>query len=63
MDSAIPCSVCNETGHRPRKCPALHEMLKEGFYAGGGGGGGHSHDDDDEKVTGEAPHPTCPSTQ
>jgi hypothetical protein len=59
MDSAIPCTVCNTPGHVPRKCPTLHEMLKEGFYSGGGGGGGHSHDDD-EKVTTEVPPPVCP---
>jgi hypothetical protein len=48
MNSASPCSICKENGHSAKKCPSLHDVLKEGFYSGGGGGGGHSHDEDDE---------------
>ena len=61
MESALPCTVCQQPGHTPRKCPTLWEMLKEGFYSGGGGGGGHSHDEDDEKLTSEVPKPVCPA--
>jgi hypothetical protein len=50
MNSASPCSICKENGHSAKKCPSLHDVLKEGFYSGGGGGGGHSHDDDDERA-------------
>ncbi len=49
MNSAVPCSICNEGGHKCADCPTLYEPLKEGFYSGGGGG--HSHgDDEDEKI-------------
>lgn len=55
MQSAAPCSICKEGGHRESKCPALYDPLKEGFFSGGGGGGGgHSHDDDEERA-GAAP--------
>ena len=30
-----------------RKCPDLHDPLKEGFHSGGNGGQGHSHDEED----------------
>lgn len=60
MDSTLPCSVCKEPGHRSRKCPTLHELLKEGFYSGGGGGGGHDHEED-EKMMKDIPFPTCPT--
>lgn len=62
MDSQLLCTICNEPGHHPRKCPVLHEMLKEGFYSGGGSGGGHTHDDD-EKMTNSIAFITCPSTK
>jgi hypothetical protein len=45
MNSAYPCSICQEGGHKASKCPELHHPEK----ASGGGGGGHDHDDD-EKV-------------
>lgn len=48
--NSTPCSVCNEAGHHPSKCPTLVDPLKPGFHSGGGGGGSHSHDDDDEKL-------------
>ena len=48
MNSAVPCNICNEGGHKASDCPTLYDPLKEGFYSGGGGGGGHSHDDEDE---------------
>jgi len=52
MDSAIPCKVCSDHGHKSSKCPQLYDALKEGFFSGGGsGGGGHSHDDDDGEHT------------
>lgn len=44
MSSATVCTVCKEQGHGPKKCPQLHDVLKDGFYTGGGG---HSHDDDE----------------
>lgn len=44
------CMICGDGDHAARRCPALWEPLKEGFYSGGGGGGGHSHDDDDERA-------------
>ena len=47
MDSAVPCSICNEGGHKASDCPCLYDALKEGFYSGGGGGGSHSHDEED----------------
>ena len=45
MNSASPCSICKEGGHKASKCPELYHPEK----ASGGGGGGHDHDDD-EKV-------------
>ena len=48
MQSAKPCSICSEGGHRESKCPELRAPLREGFQGGGGGGGGgHDHDDDE----------------
>lgn len=47
--NAIPCSICNEGGHKSSLCPSLYAPLKEGFYAPPAG---HrpSEDDDDEKL-------------
>jgi hypothetical protein len=49
MNSAAPCLVCNEAGHKADHCPRLCDPLKPGFQSpppGGGGGGG----EDDEKI-------------
>jgi hypothetical protein len=46
----IPCTICQEDGHKAAKCPTLVDPLKPGFSGAGGGGGGHSHDDDDERA-------------
>ena len=46
MNSAFPCSICKEGGHKAAKCPELYHPEK----ASGGGGGGHDHDDEEEKV-------------
>jgi hypothetical protein len=46
----IPCTICQEDGHKASKCPTLHSPLTPGFHQGGGGGGGHSHDDDDDEA-------------
>ena len=45
----IPCTICQQGGHRASKCPELTAPLRPGFFAPSGGGG-HSHDDDDEKL-------------
>lgn len=50
MNSAAPCSVCKEGGHKTTKCPTLVAPLAPGFQGGGGGGGGHSHDDEEERL-------------
>jgi hypothetical protein len=47
MNNASPCSHCNERDHIARKCPALRDVLNDGFYSGGNGGGGHDHDEED----------------
>jgi hypothetical protein len=44
MNSAYPCSICQEGGHKASKCPELHQPEK----VSGGGGGGHDHDDDEK---------------
>ena len=45
MNSAYPCSICHEGGHKASKCPELHQPEK---VSGGGGGSGHDHDDDEK---------------
>lgn len=57
MQSASPCSICKEGGHRESKCPELRAPLREGFQGGGGGGGGgHDHDEEERcKVVVVAP--------
>jgi hypothetical protein len=47
MERSLVCSVCNDGCHLVTKCPALHDVLNEGFYKGGDGGGGHGDDEDD----------------
>ena len=47
MNSAVPCGICNEGGHKSRDCPCLYDPLKEGFYSGGGGGHAHGGDEDE----------------
>ena len=47
----IPCSICKEEGHHPRKCPDLTDPLRPGFSGAGGGGGGHGGDDEDERIS------------
>ena len=44
MNTASPCSICDEWTHAASRCPELIKATP------GGGGGGHSHDDDDERV-------------
>ena len=41
------CMCCGDKNHRSWKCPNLHDVLNEGFYAGGNGGGSHDHDEED----------------
>ena len=48
---AIPCSICKEEGHHPRKCPDLTDPLRPGFSGASGGGGHGGGDDEDEKVS------------
>lgn len=48
--NSIPCTICQEDGHKAAKCPTLVDPLKPGFSGAGGGGGGHSHDDDDDEA-------------
>lgn len=55
----IPCSICKEEGHHPRKCPDLTDPLRPGFSGAGGGGGGHGGDDEDEKLIILVPHFPC----
>lgn len=52
--NAIPCSICQQDGHRANRCPELSAPLRPGFFAPSGGGGGHSHDDDERA---RAPQP------
>ncbi len=42
----VTCTLCKGP-HMTRKCPDLHDPLKEGFHSGGNGGQGHSHDEED----------------
>jgi hypothetical protein len=43
------CSVCNEPGHHPSRCPTLSTPLQPGFFKPAGG---HrpSEEDEDEKA-------------
>jgi hypothetical protein len=49
--NAIPCSICNEGGHKSRLCPTLFAPLKEGFYAPPAGHRPSGDDEDDSKYT------------
>ena len=44
MNSAAPCTICNERTHMTIKCPELWLATP----SGGGGGDGHDHDDDEQ---------------
>lgn len=59
MNTAGPCTICNESDHKARRCPELHKDLdNNGFFkpAGGRPVGG---DDEDERLnsTRSAPLP------
>jgi len=49
MQNAAPCFVCSEAGHKASRCSCLHDVLRDGFFAGGSGGGSHDHDDEEEE--------------
>lgn len=45
MQTSNVCSVCNESGHIPRKCPELRSDMNEGFYSGGGSNRDYGEED------------------
>lgn len=58
LPPTAPCSICTETGHHSRNCPALSEPLKNGFFApqGGRNYGGDEEDEKAKKLPRQVPY-------
>lgn len=59
LNPAGTCTICNETGHHPRNCPALSEPLKNGFFAPQGGRN-YGGDEEDERASKRTRHSPLP---
>lgn len=51
MQTSNVCSVCNESGHIPRKCPELRSDMNEGFYSGGGSNRDYGEEDQSKYIS------------
>ena len=55
-----PCSICQEGGHAPRRCPTLCDPLKNEFYKPSGGRPVGGDDEEDTIKRTETPTVSCP---